>query len=116
MGFSTRFMFAFSFPFNRRTFECPNSVLAVSALLSPANASIVQWFRVRRDEMPALAFRADDALSDRCFGVVAHLPRLRCSSAKLTRDCLLAARLSAPGNATPCIEAATAQPTTQSNQ
>jgi hypothetical protein len=49
--------------------------IAIAAAFSAPDSPITQWFRVRRDEMTATAFWADDPFLYGCYGVVVHLPR-----------------------------------------
>jgi hypothetical protein len=100
----------------RRCFVGDDSSAAMPTLFPSADATITKRLGVRGIEVIATALGALDSAFLGIWFLLLHRPRLRCNSAKLTRPCLLETRLSAPGKETPCIDAATAQPTTQSNQ
>lgn len=87
----------------------------MAAFLTAANATVTQGFGVRGVEMAATARRAFNPALGR-EGLF-HPLRLRWSSAKLTRSRFAFATLPPESAKTePWIEAATAQPTKQSNQ
>ncbi len=89
---------------------------AVAADLPPADATVAERLGVSGVEVAAPALGAADAefvpgrprSVHRCF--------LRCIAAKLTRSRFAEAWPSVPGRTTPCMDAATAQPTRQSSQ
>jgi hypothetical protein len=90
--------------------------VAMAADLAAPDAAVAERFGVCGVEVPAATARAADAAFIGVLGAFVHRRLLRCSSAKLTRLRLAGAGTDVPIKTAPCIEAATAQPTRQSNQ
>ncbi|MFN9938021.1 MAG: hypothetical protein ACK56I_00970, partial [bacterium] len=83
----------------RRGFIGDDSAATMPTLFPSADAAIAKRLGVRGVELMTTALGTLNSALLGHWLFWFHRPRLRCSSAKLTRPCRLADRLSAPGKA-----------------